>query len=50
MVSIASLDTKQSVFFSHRDPEWVKWLGTRKLEINSSEIQLQEKAVPCAAS
>lgn len=33
MVSIASLDTKQSLFFSHRDPEMVKWLGTRKLDI-----------------
>jgi 2,5-diketo-D-gluconate reductase A len=33
MESIATLDTKQSLFFSHRDPEMVKWLGTRKLEI-----------------
>ncbi|GGF90369.1 aldo/keto reductase [Paenibacillus abyssi] len=33
MESIAALDTKQSLFFSHRDPEMVKWLGTRKLEI-----------------
>ncbi|WP_219836905.1 aldo/keto reductase [Paenibacillus sp. R14(2021)] len=31
--SIAALDTKQSLFFSHRDPEMVKWLGTRKLDI-----------------
>jgi len=31
--SITTLDTKQSLFFSHRDPEKVKWLGTRKLEI-----------------
>lgn len=33
MESIATLDTKQSLFFSHRDPEKVKWLGTRKLDI-----------------
>ncbi|ACS99814.1 aldo/keto reductase [Paenibacillus sp. JDR-2] len=33
MELIASLDTKQSLFFSHRDPEMVKWLGTRKLDI-----------------
>ncbi|TBL69084.1 aldo/keto reductase [Paenibacillus thalictri] len=33
MESIAALDTKQSLFFSHRDPEKVKWLGTRKLDI-----------------
>jgi diketogulonate reductase-like aldo/keto reductase len=28
---IASLDLKASSFFDHRDPEMVKWLGTRKL-------------------
>lgn len=33
MKSIAALDTKQSQFFSHRDPEMVKWIGTRKLDI-----------------
>jgi 2,5-diketo-D-gluconate reductase A len=33
MVSITKLDTNQSLFFSHRDPEMVKWLGTRKLDI-----------------
>jgi 2,5-diketo-D-gluconate reductase A len=33
MDSIATLDTKQSLFFSHRDPEMVKWIGTRKLDI-----------------
>lgn len=33
MESITALDTKQSLFFSHNDPEMVKWLGTRKLEI-----------------
>ncbi|MDQ0877654.1 2,5-diketo-D-gluconate reductase A [Paenibacillus sp. V4I3] len=31
MESITTLDTKQSLFFSHRDPEMVKWIGTRKL-------------------
>ncbi|WP_027093242.1 aldo/keto reductase [Cohnella thermotolerans] len=33
MEKIATLDTKESLFFSHRDPEIVKWLGTRKLDI-----------------
>ncbi|NOU76990.1 aldo/keto reductase [Paenibacillus sp. LMG 31458] len=33
MESMTTLDTKQSLFFSHRDPEMVKWLGTRKLDI-----------------
>ncbi|RKP54454.1 aldo/keto reductase [Cohnella endophytica] len=32
MEKVASLDTRQSVFFSHSDPEIVKWIGTRKLE------------------
>jgi len=29
MNAIMALDTKQSVFFDHRDPAIVKWLGTR---------------------
>jgi 2,5-diketo-D-gluconate reductase A len=33
MVAITTLDTKTSSFFDHRDPEKVKWLGTRKLEV-----------------
>jgi len=33
MDQIATLDTKESLFFSHRDPEMVKWIGTRKLNI-----------------
>ena len=33
MAGIATLDTKTSCFFDHRDPEKVKWLGTRKLDI-----------------
>jgi len=33
MEAIISLDTKVSSFFDHRDPEMVKWLGTRKLDI-----------------
>ena len=32
MEAIASLDTKKSLFFDHRDPEMVKWLGNRKLD------------------
>lgn len=30
---IAALDTKKSMFFSHSDPEIVRWLSTRKLDI-----------------
>jgi 2,5-diketo-D-gluconate reductase A len=33
MEKIAALDTKESLFFSHRDPEIVKWLGNHKLDI-----------------
>jgi diketogulonate reductase-like aldo/keto reductase len=33
MAVIATLDTKTSCFFDHRDPEKVKWLGTRKLDV-----------------
>ena len=33
MNAIKSLDTNTSSFFDHRDPEKVKWLGTRKLDI-----------------
>ncbi|POO53821.1 aldo/keto reductase [Agrobacterium rosae] len=31
VAAIGSLDQKTSSFFDHRDPEKVKWLGTRKL-------------------
>ncbi|MCZ0070331.1 aldo/keto reductase [Bacillus sonorensis] len=33
MEKISTLDTKQSLFFSHRDPEMVKWLGNVKYDI-----------------
>jgi diketogulonate reductase-like aldo/keto reductase len=33
MDTIVSIDTKKSLFFDHRDPEIVKWLSTRKLDI-----------------
>ncbi len=33
MDAIVSLDTKKSLFFDHRDPEIVKWLAHRKLDI-----------------
>jgi len=33
MDSITTLDTNNSLFFSHNDPEIVKWIGTRKLDI-----------------
>jgi 2,5-diketo-D-gluconate reductase A len=31
MNAIATLDSKQSAFFDHRDPAMVKWLGTRNI-------------------
>ena len=33
MDAITTLDTKASSFFDHRNPEMVKWLGNRKLDI-----------------
>jgi len=33
MRAITTLDTKTSTFFDHRDPQMVKWLGERKLEV-----------------
>ncbi len=33
MDKIAALDTKESLFFSHRDPKIVKWTGTMKLDL-----------------
>ncbi|MEY4731603.1 MAG: hypothetical protein RL681_549 [Candidatus Parcubacteria bacterium] len=33
MEAIKALDTKTSSFFDHRDPEWVKSLSSRKLDI-----------------
>jgi len=33
MEAIAMLDRKASSFFDHRDPEIIKWLGSRKLDI-----------------
>ena len=33
LVAITTLDTKTSCFFDHRNPEMVKWLGTRKLDV-----------------
>jgi diketogulonate reductase-like aldo/keto reductase len=33
MTAIATLDTKTSSFFDHRNPEMVKWLGNRKLDV-----------------
>jgi 2,5-diketo-D-gluconate reductase A len=33
MEAIATLDLKTSSFFDHRDPEIIKWMGSRKLEI-----------------
>ncbi len=33
LAAIKTLDTSTSSFFDHRDPEKVKWLGTRKLDV-----------------
>lgn len=33
MEIILSFDTKASLFFDHRDPEIIKWMGSRKLDI-----------------
>lgn len=33
MAAIATLDTKTSCFFDHRNPEMVKWLGNRKMDV-----------------
>lgn len=33
IASIAALDTKTSAFFDHRNPDMVKWLGSRKLDV-----------------
>jgi len=33
MAAITTLDTKTSSFFDHRNPEMVKWLGTRELNV-----------------
>jgi len=33
MEAIKALDMKTSSFFDHRDPEIIKWMGSRKLEI-----------------
>jgi 2,5-diketo-D-gluconate reductase A len=33
MAAIKTLDTRTSSFFDHRNPEMVKWLGSRKLDI-----------------
>lgn len=30
---ITTIDTKTSCFFDHRNPDMVKWLGTRKLDV-----------------
>ena len=33
MEAIKSLDTKTSLFFDHRNPEIIKWMGSRKLDV-----------------
>jgi 2,5-diketo-D-gluconate reductase A len=33
IAAIAAIDTKTSCFFDHRNPDMVKWLGNRKLDV-----------------
>ncbi len=33
MAAITTIDTRTSCFFDHRNPEMVKWLGERKLDV-----------------
>jgi diketogulonate reductase-like aldo/keto reductase len=33
IATIATLDQKTSSFFDHRDPEIIKWIGSRKLDL-----------------
>ena len=33
IAAITSLDTNTSSFFDHRNPDMVKWLGNRKLDV-----------------
>jgi diketogulonate reductase-like aldo/keto reductase len=33
LAALTTLDTKTSSFFDHRNPEMVKWLGSRKLDV-----------------
>jgi diketogulonate reductase-like aldo/keto reductase len=33
MTALTTLDTKTSSFFDHRDPEIVKWMGNRELDV-----------------
>jgi len=33
MAAITTLDTKSSSFFDHRDPQIVKWMGNRELDV-----------------
>ena len=37
MKAIATLDQKTSLFFDHRDPAMVKWLGEGKLDFEHGE-------------
>ena len=43
MAAIATLDTKTSSFFNHRDPKMVKWLGERKLDVESMSTEVAKQ-------
>ena len=43
MAAIATLDKKTSSFFNHRDPKMVKWLGERKLDVESMSTEVAEQ-------
>lgn len=40
---ITTLDTKKSLFFSHNDPEIVKWLGNVKYDVKCFYTSKQTK-------
>lgn len=41
MQAIATLDTKASLFFDHRDPNMVKWISERKIHDQPFELPLR---------
>ncbi len=43
MAAIATLDKKTSSFFNHRDPKMVKWLGERKLDVESMSTEVAKQ-------
>ena len=40
---VATLESKTSSFFDHRNPDKVKWLGSRKLDVYSHESVVKRR-------